>query len=84
MTEIAEDVKMSEEPDFLSQNGELFTREDQLRWFHDKTAEAQAGGAVLARYSIHPDIPGLALFEAWKQRPNDQGDIRWQLTRVAS
>lgn len=70
---------MSDEPDFISQCGELFNDSDRIRWFRQRTKEVKSQGAVLCRYSVHEQIPGLVLFEAWKQRPEDQGDIRWQL-----
>jgi hypothetical protein len=70
---------MSHEPDFISQCGEPLTESARLEWFMSRAREAEDAGAVLARYSVHPDIPDLILFEAWKVRPADQGEIRWQL-----
>lgn len=75
---------MSNEPDFLSQNGEDITTEQRDEWFKARTDEAKAAGATLARYSIHPDIPHLALFEAWIKPPKnfEQGEPRWQLAAM--
>ncbi|QIG74577.1 hypothetical protein EVC10_069 [Rhizobium phage RHph_Y25] len=50
-------------------------------WFEECGAEAKAEGCTFGRYSTHPDDEQLALVEGWTQRPNDQGEIRWQLTR---
>lgn len=49
-------------------------------WFEKCTAEAQAEGCTFGRYSTHPDDEHLALVEGWVDRPDDQGDTRWQLT----
>jgi hypothetical protein len=57
------------------------TDDERRAWFKARATEAREQGAVMARYSIHETIPNLALFEAWKVAPKDQGDVRWQLVR---
>lgn len=72
--------KTDNEPDFISQNGDVLTDAERNAWFRERAKEAQEQGATMGRYSIHETIPNLALFEAWKVPPADQGEIRWQLT----
>src|ERR1044071_2449512 len=54
------------EPDFLSQNGENLTPEQSRAWFQERAKEAEAQGARLHRFSIHPTEPHLFLYEGWK------------------
>ena len=67
------------EPDFIWQTAEAYTDEAKRAWWQARGAEAKDAGAVLVRCSYHPTVSGLILCEAWKARPSDQGDIRWQL-----
>lgn len=78
---MSDELQTNEEPDFLSQTGEVLTDDERRAWFKARVDEAHKQGAVMARYSIHETIPNLALFEAWKVSPKDQGDVRWQLVR---
>jgi hypothetical protein len=70
---------MMNEPDFLSQNAERLDRDATLAWFRDRFYEAKERGAAWARQSVHPE-KGWLLFEAWKARPEDEGEQRWQVT----
>jgi hypothetical protein len=73
------------EPDFLSQNGESITH-TRLQWFAERAKAAEAKGATWHRFSVHPDIGGLILYEGWKQKPVDddgnlnEGKPRWQFS----
>jgi hypothetical protein len=66
------------EPDFLSQTAEPMDQEARLAWFVDRNAEAKERGATFGRASVHPEH-GWALFEAWKVRPEHEGEQRWQV-----
>lgn len=67
------------EPEFLSQSAEPMTPGQQREWFSMQAFHASERGATFHRYSHHQEKPDLILYEGWKQRPEDQGDPRWQL-----
>jgi hypothetical protein len=70
---------MSEEPDFIYQNGERLTDKERREWFCDRAAEAFRHGAVLMRATIHPMERDLILLEGWRVHPKNQGEPRWQM-----
>ena len=70
------------EPDFLSQCGEALTPGQRREWFRFEAFQAEEKGATFHRYSVHPDIPNLILYEGWKERPDEQGEQRWQFVAV--
>lgn len=72
------------EPEFVAQTHELghvASREQIDAWFKGVVDEAKRKGLSYFRYSISPNgsPPGL-LFEAWADRPRDQGPLRWAFT----
>jgi hypothetical protein len=67
------------EPDYIAQVHQQ--SENHSDWFKARAIEAQSEGCTFARGSVHPQDARLALFEAWKEHPEDQGDIRWQLCK---
>jgi hypothetical protein len=67
------------EPDYIRQSGDPMTEGEQVSWFQEARAEAEAEGAMHLRYSVHPEIPNLRLVEGWKDRPSNEGEPRWQL-----
>jgi len=69
------------EPNFIAQ-GSAETREEAQAWWKDRSIEAMAEGCTFCRYSQHPTITDLILFEAWQVQPRDQGEPRWQLMRM--
>lgn len=66
--------------DFLAQNGDATTTDEQTAWFTATADEFRGQGATHFRYSRHPTIPNLCLVEGWKVRPANEGDPRWLLT----
>lgn len=77
---------MTAEPDFLSQNGDLKSGPEQMDWYLARRAEAVAKGARWHRYSFHPEIKYLILYEGWHVMPVDadgnldEGEPRWQMS----
>lgn len=67
------------EPDFVSKTDEPMTPDERMAWLRKRVDEANANGAVFHRASVHPDMSNLTLHEAWKVRPDDQGEPRWGL-----
>lgn len=71
------------EPDYLAQTAEPehMTPEGLDAWWRQTFDEAKAAGCTWLRRTIDksPD-PTMALCEAWKERPRDEGPVRWQLT----
>jgi hypothetical protein len=68
------------EPDFLSQTAEPMTPAERSMWFQARAREARASGAAHMRATVHPDDENLLLFEAWKVRPDDEGEPRFQFS----
>lgn len=48
-------------------------------WLEEQVEKARSEGATWGRASITDAGDGL-LFEAWKKRPEDEGEPRWSLT----
>lgn len=71
---------MSDEPFYVRQTAEQMTEDEARRWFHEAAEEACQGGAKWARYTVHPDIKHLMIVEAWRERPDDEGEPRFALT----
>jgi hypothetical protein len=69
------------EPNFIAQ-GSAKTRDEAHEWWKARSAEAMAEGCTFCRYSQHPTITDLILFEAWQVQPRNQGEPRWQLMRL--
>ena len=64
------------EPDFIYQTVEEFPDVDtRLKWFDDRALDAKEQGCRWARFSIH-EKHGWCLFEGWKAKPDDEGEIR--------
>lgn len=68
------------EPEYLRQSGDPMSDGEQVSWFQEARAEAEAEGVTHLRYSVHPEIPNLRLVEGWSTRPANEGEPRWQLT----
>jgi hypothetical protein len=68
------------EPDFVAQNGDALTREEHDAWVKRCVETATAEGCTHARWTKHDQIPHLFLVEAWKVRPDDEGEPRFALT----
>lgn len=66
--------------DFLAQNADATTEEDQNLWFRAAASAFEACGAKHVRFSRHPTIPNLCLVEGWKVPPANEGEPRWALT----
>ena len=69
------------EPTYIAQNGDLTDRASLHAWFRERVAEAhERDGCDHFRYSLHPEIPNLALVEGWAGKPEgwDYGEPRWQ------
>lgn len=69
---------MNEEPFYVVQ----YQHSPDLHgeWIERHSDLATQEGATFARVSTHPDDESLILFEAWKTKPEDQGELRWSLT----
>lgn len=78
---------MGTEPDYIAQTAEPehLTPDGLQAWWRETFDEAEAIGCTFLRRSIdNVDSPTMALCEAWKVQPSDQGPIRWQLTDARS
>ncbi len=65
------------EPNFLSQTAEPMTAAQRRAWCKARAGEADRQGARWHRYS-HDAATGALLYEGWKQRPDAEGDPRFQ------
>ena len=70
---------MNEEPFFVRQTDEPRIADERRAWVEARVAEANAEGSTFARFSHHPVLTNVLLFEAWKERPHDQGAPRFTL-----
>lgn len=73
------------EPFFIAQTFEpkhVESTISRLGWWAGQEIEARSLGGTFPRYAISEDGRGL-LFECWKDRPKDQGEPRWQMTKDA-
>jgi hypothetical protein len=66
------------EPIFIRQSCEPRTDEQKREWVAACNEEARKLGVTFSRASWHPDNPDLLLFEGWKERPDDQGPLRFK------
>ena len=66
-------------PDYIAQTAEPMTQDERFEWMRARTKEATAEGMTHGRFTLHPTIPNLLLVEAWKERPADEGEPRWQM-----
>lgn len=75
VTEQEREIDVNAEPIFIAQ----IEQDPSLHraWFMKRTDEAEEIGCMFGRYSVHPDNERLALIEAWTERPEDQGEVRW-------
>lgn len=79
---VTDDNQTTHEPEYLRQYGPLQGIEpDEYRaWFRACEEEAKAEGIKFMRLSVDDvDYTTMALFEGWKERPIDQGPVRWQM-----
>ena len=73
---------MTMEPDYLRQTAEWAGMDANQRdaWWRETFEEMKAIGCTWMRRSVDSDEPTMALCEGWKERPADEGPIRWQMT----
>lgn len=70
-----------QEPDYIAQVEQK--PELHRAWWRERAIDAAAMGCTFSRASYMQDRwRHFAMFEAWKVRPDDQGEPRWQITRV--
>ena len=68
-------------PDFVAQTAEPLTGEERIAWFRERAIEAYAEGVTRSRFSIHPELAHLTLYEGWIEAADDVDDPHFQLTR---
>jgi len=73
-------IEADGEPEIVRQCGDFQNEAQGREWFDLQTNQAKEAGMTFARYTIHPDIAGLILFEAWRRQPKHQGEPRFALT----
>ena len=70
------------EPGYIRQTAHS---KDFYVWFVVCRREAEADGFTWFRFSINDTYnPTMALVEGWKEKPDDEGPIRWQLTETGA
>lgn len=65
------------EPVFIVESDGLESAVDRRNWLEAQLVIGREKGATFFRASTHPDKPALCLIEGWSQRPDDQGDLRF-------
>ena len=71
------------EPDYLAQTGDFKVPVAGQHWIRERSFWARKIGCRHIRASWSPEHE-LLLIEAWKVKPDDEGDPRWQLTHARS
>lgn len=75
------------EPVYIAQTAEPehLTPEGLGAWYQRCIEEGRARGCTFGRFSVddHTNVK-MALVEGWVERPEDQGEIRWQMTTTAN
>jgi hypothetical protein len=71
------------EPNFLRQ-ARIDTQQTKMEWLGNAVAAAREAGMTWARVSQYPDDDKLFLYEAWKERPDDEGPPRFQFLAPVS
>ena len=66
------------EPDFIAQTAEPMSKSERRRWFEERGGEFSRQGATHFRLTAHETIQNLLLLEAWKVRPEDEGEPHFQ------
>lgn len=78
------EMPVDEEPFHIAQtfDPEHLNSHDAGRvWLTHQVKVATEGGATWSRVTVSDDADGL-LYEAWLERPNNEGAARWSLTEV--
>ena len=72
---------MSDEPFYVRQTAGIETHADRTAWVQEAIGAAtiEAGCRIWWRATVHPDHNDMVLFEAWRDRPADEGEQRWAL-----
>lgn len=65
------------EPDMLSQTGDLSSGKERRAWIELRADEAKAEGMQHGRCSFDEEH-NLVLVEFWKERPDEEGEPRFQ------
>lgn len=65
------------EPAFIAQTSGLTTPEERQAWIIQQLNRAYKDYATFWRATIHPERRDILLIEAWKARPKEQGEPRW-------
>lgn len=69
------------EPFFIRQSVSLNSEAAQ-DFLRECAADAMSEGATHCRATEHPTLKGLVVFEAWSERPEDEGPARFQMVEV--
>jgi hypothetical protein len=67
------------EPEYLAQTAETSGGDERQVWIRFRADEARSRGITFFR-AAYDDKQNLLLLEGWKERPEDQGEPRWQMT----
>lgn len=84
MGEIIDVGRRQSDPDFIAQTAEPMTADEARVWYVSSAEAMRQQGAPWFRYSWDDRSGQLRLVEGWKERPEHQGEPRWQLTSVTT
>lgn len=65
------------EPTYIAQTAEREHLGEPVVWLRACLADARAAGSV--KFSRSTMAHGMLLLECWPERPEDQGEPRWQV-----
>lgn len=68
------------DPDFVAETFDAYDYTHALQWWKGMVDHAKSRGCTWPRFSWDDERRGL-LFEAWKERPENEGQQRWSNNR---
>lgn len=66
------------EPEYIAQSADTADGAERQTWVEFHFGSAKARGCAFFRATFD-DERNWVLFEAWKERPENQGEPRWQI-----
>lgn len=70
-----------QEPFYTSQSNDPMLPGERADWVRHEAKKANDQGATWSRATAHPKDENIILYEAWKERPKDEGNPRFHLSK---
>ena len=67
------------EPDHVVQNSMVYSLETGQAWMRSEWEQAELIGMHWVRVTVNPNMSTMWLLEAWKIKPEDEGQPRFRM-----